>query len=61
MTMISDSVSIYMQNGHMYNRGDGIVPAVICDFTKDVHGSIKYSHGTFRDIYSEIKSPICSI
>lgn len=53
--MVSDSLSIYMQNGRaMYVRGDDIVPAHNRGFIKDVHVSIKHSHGTFRDIYSEI-------
>lgn len=55
MTMVSDSVSIYVQNKPaMCVRGDDIMATDSRSFIKGVHVSIKYSHGIFRDIYIDV-------
>jgi len=59
MTIISDSVSIYVQERRaMYVRSDDIIPADSYSFIKSVHGSVKYSHSMFAMYIPQLSIPI---
>jgi len=59
--MISDSVSIYVQDRRaMHVRSDDIVPSDSYGFIKSVHGSVKYSHSMFAMYIPQLSTPIRS-